>query len=143
MREEQLRRLVKVSKKKAHGNWIDHLISTLESRVDNIVFRLGFAPSMAAAKQLIRHGHVNVNGKRETISSRILEPGDTIEMSDAAVKMPVVMYSIKQPRLELADFLEADASETKATGKLKSRPDGDALPFPFAKSLVAEHYSGV
>jgi small subunit ribosomal protein S4 len=143
MREEQLRRFVKAAKKKSHGNWIDHLISTLESRLDNVVFRLGFAPSMAASKQLVRHGHVLVNGKKATISSMILKPGDQIEMTEAAVRMPLVQWSIKQPRLELADFLDRDASESKATGKLKYRPDGDALPFPFTKSLVAEHYSGV
>lgn len=143
MREEQLRRFVKLSKKKAHGNWIDNLISTLESRLDNVVFRLGFAPSIAAAKQLVSHGHVIVNGKTTTISSIILKAGDSIEMSEAAVRMATVQTSIKQPRLELADYLDRETSETKASGKMKYRPDGDALPFPFTKALVAEHYSGV
>jgi len=84
IREEQLRRFVRNAKSRQPKNWIEALIGLLERRLDNVVFRLGFARSMAAARQLVSHGHVLVDGRRETIGSMVLDPGAVVQLSERA-----------------------------------------------------------
>lgn len=76
IREEQLRRFVRKARSASPSNWIDSLIGLLERRLDNIVFRLGFARSIAAARQLVSHGHILVDGRRQTIGSMVLRVGN-------------------------------------------------------------------
>jgi small subunit ribosomal protein S4 len=76
IREEQLRRFVRKARSASPSNWIDSLIGLLERRLDNIVFRLGFACSIAAARQLVSHGHILVDSRRQTIGSMVLRVGE-------------------------------------------------------------------
>jgi small subunit ribosomal protein S4 len=84
IREEQLRRFVRKAKSRQPKNWIEALVGLLERRLDNVVFRLGYARSMAAARQLVSHGHILVNGRRETIGSMVLRPGAVVQLSERA-----------------------------------------------------------
>ncbi len=143
LREEQLRRFVKAAKSGKNADWMSSLIGALETRIDNLVFRLGFAGSIAAARQLVRHGKVLVNGKRLDIGSAQVLPGDVISLTADAYRGTVYQTSIAQPRLELADWLEHVQEGEGLKGRLKFMPAGDAVPFPFASRLVVEHYTGV
>jgi small subunit ribosomal protein S4 len=139
LREEQLRRLVRKAKSGLSDDWMSTLIGLLETRLDNLVFRLGFAASIPAARQLVRHGKVRVDGKKIDIASAHVKVGSKIELTEAALKTPSVQFSMQQPRLMIADWLE----NSEKTGRLRFLPALDAIPFPFDGRLVAEYYSGV
>ena len=143
LREEQFRRFIKQAKSGRSKDWMSTLIGLLESRVDNLVFRLGFAPSIPAARQLVRHGKVLVNGKRLDISSALVEPGSTIALTPDAYRGTVYQTSIQQPRLMLADWLELEKDGEHTRGRLKGTPPSDAVPFEFAGRWVIELYSGL
>ena len=139
--EKQLKRFVRTARKQADTNWVATLASLLESRLDNTVFRLGFAPSILAARQLCSHGHVLVNGKRCDIGSAVLSPGDKIQLSEKAYKMPQYEELREVPRLQMADHLGRTEEDGKDTGTLSAAPGLEAIPFPFEPQLIAEHYS--
>ena len=141
LREEQLRRFVRDSKKGKATDWVDTLVGRLERRLDNVVFRLAFAPSIKAAKQMISHGSVFVNGKKLTVSSAVLKPGDKVKLSPKAYKSVNFMQAQKAQRLQLADFLGTEASGEEITGTIKEVPNQSHIPFPFEPGLVAEHYA--
>lgn len=143
LREEQLRRLVKKAKAGKSTDWMSTLIGLLETRLDNTLFRLGFAPSMLAARQLVSHGKVLVNGKRVTIPSFQVAVGNEISLSPKAYENVVYLYSIRQPRLMLPDWLELQSSGELKKGRLRFIPKSEAIPFPFQDRLVAEFYAGL
>lgn len=143
LREEQFRRFIRKAKAGRSKDWMSTLIALLERRADNLVFRLGFAPSIAAARQLVRHGKVLVDGRRLDIPSVIVEPGSTIALTPDAYRGVVYQTSIRAPRLLLADWLEHDREGDVVRGRLKSLPPSDAVPFEFAGRWVVELYSGV
>ena len=141
LREKQLRRFIHQAKKGSSTNWTDKLIGMLERRLDNVVFRLNFAPSIAAAKQLISHGHVQVNGKKLSISSALLKVGDTIELSAKTYENQVYLFAKQNPRLELAHFLQKQESAGKEAGQLITAPCLTDIPFPFQPNYFTEYYS--
>lgn len=143
LREEQLRRFAKKAKGGRASDWMAVLIGMLESRLDNVVFRLGFAPSIPAARQLVGHGKVRVNGKKVTISSASVKVGDEITLTPKAFQTPAVQMCIGQPRLLVADWFERSQAGEGYVGRLKMIPPKDAVPFPFEARLVAEYYTGV
>ncbi len=141
IREEQLRRFVRDSKRGAATDWVDTLIGRLERRVDNVIFRLGFAPSMKSARQLVRHGHVFVNGEKVTVGSVVLEPNDTIKLAPKAYKGTVFMQAKATPRLELPDFLGKEVQGEEEIGTVREVPHAHDIPFPFEPGLLAEYYA--
>jgi small subunit ribosomal protein S4 len=141
IREEQLRRFVRKAKSLQPSNWIEVLIGLLERRLDNIVFRLGFARSMAAARQLVSHGHVQVNGRRETIGSMVLRPGALVQLSEKANQMAATIASRQNPRLSLPSFLQFQDTALAEHGVLLSIPDSSHVPFEFNATQVAEYYA--
>lgn len=141
LREEQLRRFVRQAKRGAESNWIGRLITMLECRIDNIVFRLGFARSIAGARQLVSHGHVLVNGKRLTIGSALVDVGDRVGLTDEAKKFAAVEYAIRSPRLSLPNYLQMLIDENVEVGVMISAPGVEHVPFEFNQALVAEFYA--
>lgn len=109
IREEQLRRFVRNAKSLQPSNWIEALIGLLERRLDNVVFQLGFARSMAAARQLVSHGHVLVDGRRVTIGSLVLRPGATVQLTEKANQLESTQTSRRAPRLPLPSFLQFES----------------------------------
>lgn len=140
LREEQLRRFVRDAKQGETTDWVDKVIGNLERRVDNVVFRLGFAPSIRAARQLARHGHVLVNGKKLSIGSALLPVGAKITLTDKGYKSAAFMQAKATPRLELADYLTREEGDTPA-GFIKELPTSNNIPFPFERGLLAEYYA--
>lgn len=141
IREEQLRRFVREARGMRASNWVDSLISLLERRLDNVIFRLGFAPSMAGARQLISHGHVIVNRRRVTIGSLVLYPGDFVWLNDRALALDSVQGSLQRPRLEMPDYLRWQEPLDQHRGMVISLAGSRHVPFPFDGALVAEYYA--
>lgn len=142
VREEQLIRLVQLAKKsKSGGKWISALINILEKRIDNIVFRAGFAPSMRAASQMISHGQVLVNNKKVNIRSAKVKVGDVVSITTKGMNNQIYLHSVQSPRLQLPDWLDKNVTDAKASVTLKDEPDLGAVPFAFDEALVTSYYS--
>jgi small subunit ribosomal protein S4 len=141
IREKQLRRFVRDAKTGKVSDWVDALAGRLERRLDSVVFRLGFAPSIRAARQIVRHGHVLVNGKRASIGSMVLMPGAKVTLSEKASKGTTYLQAKATPRLELPDFLAKEAHGENEVGVLREIPHSHDIPFPFEPGLLAEYYA--
>jgi small subunit ribosomal protein S4 len=105
------------------------------------VFRLGFAPSIRAAKQLISHGHITVNGKKHDISSRVLKVGDEVSVRAKSQEHQVYLHAKDNPRMEVPSHLEKETRENIEVGKVVDIPGIEAIPFPFQSGLFTEYYS--
>lgn len=141
LREEQLRRFVRKARSVSPSNWIDSLIGLLERRLDNVVFRLGFARSIAQARQLVSHGHILVNGKRQTIGSMVLRLGERIHLTENALPATPVQTARANPRLSLPSYLRLEDPNGRGVGMLISFPGPEHIPFEFNKKQVAEYYA--
>ena len=123
------------------GDTSEHLIGLLESRLDAVVYRAKFVPTVFAARQFVNHGHVTVNGKRLNIPSYRCKPGDVIEVKDASKQMALVLEAIESPERDVPDYILADHNKMTATF---SRVPGLAdVPYPvhMDPGLVVEFYS--
>lgn len=141
MREKQLRRFVELAKRKASTNWVSTLVGLLELRLDNVVFRLGFAQSIPAAKQLISHRKVLVNNKYLSIRSAILKPGDQISLKPAAYDNQVYLQAKQSPRLPLPNFLDKQEQSQGDIGKITDVPNLEHIPFPFEPAFFTGYYA--
>lgn len=136
--ERQLTRLVAEARsgKTPTG---DKLLELLERRFDNFVFRAGFAPTMVAARQLVKHGHVLLNGKRVDIPSVRIRPGDEIALREKALAIPTVVECIAAPALTRPEWLSFDETAKKA--RMTRTPSPDEVPFPIEIQQVVEYYA--
>ncbi|KKQ02164.1 MAG: 30S ribosomal protein S4 [Candidatus Roizmanbacteria bacterium GW2011_GWA2_36_23] len=135
--EKQLKKYFKISKVKK-GNTALHLSKFLEKRFDNIVFRSGFVPTRAAARQLISHGHITLNQKKVTTASYQVSVGDVIGFSsEKIIKVPYIEKMITNK-----DFITPSWIERKATvGKLTAEPTSESIENQINLRLVIEYYS--
>lgn len=117
------------------------LLQLLESRLDNVVFRMGFAPTIPAARQLVSHGHVVVNESRVNIPSYSVKPGNSISLREKSKKHPVTVESREDPTLSLPEYLDMDAD--KLVGTFKRVPERDDIPLEVEENSVVEYYSGI
>ncbi len=140
LREEQLRRFVRQARTAGHGNWIEGLLSLLERRLDNVVFRLGFARSMAAARQLVSHGHVLLNGRSVNIGSVVVRVGDEVKLTEYAAGA-MTEKARSHPRLDLPSFLQFADAGCNTHGRVLFLPDSKHVPFEFNPTQVAEFYA--
>jgi len=138
--ERQFRRLLELAER-AHGNTGEQLQSLLERRLDNIVCRLGMAWSRSQARQIIRHGHIAVNGRKMTIPSYLVKAGDVITVRNRP-KSVALVTRLFQERGEpaLPDFLELTATDPPA-GRVKRLPTADDCSLPVDIHLVVEFCS--
>ena len=118
-----------------------NLIGLLERRLDAIVYRAKFVPTMFAARQFINHGHVKVNGRRANIASMRLKVGDTIEVKDKSKQLALVIEATALGERDVPDYVEVDHS--KMTAKLARVPGLSDVPYPVQMEphLVVEYYS--
>ena len=118
-----------------------HLIGLLERRLDTVVYRAKFVPTVFAARQFINHGHIKVNGRRVTIPSYRLKVGDAIEVKDKSRQLALVLEATALPERDVPDYIEAD--HTKMTAKLTRIPQMTEVPYPVQMEphLVVEYYS--
>ena len=136
--ERQFMRLYKeaVHSKDPSG---DKLLELLERRLDNVVFRAGLAPTIPAARQLVCHGHVLVNGKRLDIASYRVRQNDVISLRERSQNLSVVDTSLGDVRLARPEWIEFDEGKKSAT--VKDLPKSDSVPFALEIDLVIEYYS--
>jgi small subunit ribosomal protein S4 len=123
------------------GSTSENLIALLERRLDAVVYRAKFVPTVFAARQFISHGHVKVNGRKVDISSYRVRPGDEIEVREKARQIPMVLEAIQSGERDVPDYIEAD--HTKFTAKYVRVPSAADVPYPviMEPNLVVEFYS--
>ena len=118
----------------------ENLLVMLERRLDNVIYSLGFAASRAQARQFVRHGHVQADGRKITIPSYQVKAGQAISIKDASRKNPLIRSSVETARGRgVPEWLELDAENT--TGKVQRLPVREDIKLPIQEQLIVELYS--
>src|SRR5258705_2156118 len=117
------------------------MIGLLERRLDSVVYRAKFVPTVFAARQFINHGHVKVNGKRVNIASFRLKAGDVVEVKEKSRQLALVLEASGLAERDVPDYIEVD--NAKMTAKLTRIPVLNEVPYPVMMEphLVVEYYS--
>ena len=118
-----------------HG---ENFLKLLESRLDNLVYRIGFANTRRAARQLVNHGHILLNGKKVDIPSALTKVGDTVEIAEHAKSMKVIKESLESVAANVG-WVEVDA--TKLSGKILREPERKELSQDITESQIVEFYN--
>ena len=123
------------------GDTGEKLVGLLERRLDAIVYRLNFAPTIFSARQLINHGHITVNNKRVNIRSYLCSVGDKIAVKQSSQSHPLVMESIQGQYRDIPEYIQADIKNME--GSLVRVPILEDIPYPIEMepNLVVEYYS--
>ena len=118
-----------------------HMIALLERRLDSVIYRAKFVPTVFAARQFISHGHIRVNGKRVTVASFRVKVGDVVEVKDASKQLGLVLEATGLAERDVPDYIEVDHS--KLTAKLTRVPTLTEVPYAVQMEphLVVEYYS--
>ena len=140
MNERQFRNVYRKALQK-RGNTTENFIGLLERRLDTVIYRAKFAITVFAARQLINHGHVKVNGKKVNISSFLVTETDTIEIRDKSKDLIVITGALVSKEREIPDYIQLD--EKKKIAKLVRVPKFAEVPYPtiMEPNLVIEYYS--
>ncbi len=118
----------------------ENLLQILESRLDNVVYRLGFAASRAEARQLVRHGHFTVNGRKVDIPSYLTKAGDVIAIREKSQQVARIKTLLENAESRtIAPWLELDLANK--SGKVVRVPSRDEIDAPVAEQMIVEHYS--
>ncbi len=136
--EKQFRRLYEEATRQK-GITGENLLRMLELRLDNVAYRAMFGASRNQARQLVRHGHISVNGRRVTIPSYQVRKGDVIELRDKARDMIVVRHNLDTLDRAVPPWLERDADGTKVT--VRDLPLREHIDVPVREQLIVELYS--
>jgi small subunit ribosomal protein S4 len=116
------------------------LLQLLERRLDNALYRMGFAPSRPAGRQLVRHGHIRVNGRKVSIPSYRLRPGDVISVKEKSHQLPVVQEALKGAEMR-PKVAYVDVDRSKLVGTFLHLPTRADIPTPVEEQLIVELYS--
>ncbi len=137
--EKQFRNYYKLAVKQK-GITGENLLRLLETRLDNVVYRLGFANSRREARQLIRHGHFRVNDRKVNIPSAQVKPGDSITVADKSRKMTRITFALdSSARGEVPGWLEVDPDNM--AGRVLDAPTRDQIDLAVQEQLIVELYS--
>ena len=136
--ERQLRHLMEEARASS-GTTGHKLIELLERRLDNVVFRAGFARTIPAARQLVNHGHILVDGKRVDIASFRTTKGQVITVHERSKNIAAIVAGFEAANRFQTSWLEVDQNERKAT--ITALPDETSVLFPLQTQLVVEYYS--
>ncbi|MBR0126916.1 MAG: 30S ribosomal protein S4 [Firmicutes bacterium] len=137
LQETQFRNLFDKADRK-QGITGENLLILLETRLDNVVFRLGFASSRKEARQLVNHGHFTVNGKKVNIPSYTVKPGDVIKVKEKSTNSPK-FKEVKEMTITVPEWVTVDVE--KLEGKILSVPTREQIDTPVAEHLIVELYS--
>ncbi|WP_436637850.1 30S ribosomal protein S4 [Microbaculum sp. FT89] len=138
--EKQFRRIYDEAQR-LRGDSSENLIGLLERRLDAVVYRAKFVPTVFAARQFISHGHVKVNGRRANIPSMRLKVGDVVEVRDKSKQLALVLEAIDSPERDIPEYLDVD--HKKLTASISRVPALSEVPYPvmMEPNLVIEFYS--
>jgi small subunit ribosomal protein S4 len=117
------------------------LLTMLERRLDNVVFRAGFAPTIPAARQLVVHGHILVNGKRVNVPSYQLSVGERVGVREKSKQIPQLAETFPSPTLEVPGYLSRNEQAMEVT--FQAEPSREDVPVELHENLIIEHYSRV
>jgi small subunit ribosomal protein S4 len=123
------------------GNTAELLVGLLESRLDTVVYRAKFVPTIFAARQFVNHGHVTLNGVKANVSSMIVKPGDVVQVRERSRNMALVIEAMASGERDFASYIEVDAKAM--TAKMIRMPALDEIPYAarMEPNLVVEYYS--
>ncbi len=123
------------------GDTGENLIGLLEHRLDAVVYRAKFVPTVFAARQFVNHGHIQVNGRRVNIPSYSVKIGDVISVQEKSRQIPMVLEALSSPERDTPDYVQVD--RTKQTATFSYTPKLDDVPYPvrMEPNLVVEFYS--
>jgi small subunit ribosomal protein S4 len=138
--ERQMRRYYIRAKRVKHDTGSQMLVF-LESRLDNIAFRAGFAATIPAARQLISHGHILVNGRRLNIPSYECKAGDILQLKESSKEMLIIKETMEQPSLERPSYLNVDPAKFTAT--VTQMPQRDDVPLDIQENFIVEYYARI
>ncbi len=138
--ETQFRNIFKLASK-MKGNTAENFAGLLEQRLDMVVYRMNFAPTIFAARQLVSHCHVRLNGKKVNIASQRVQVGDVIEIKDNSKDITNIMESIQKLSRPVPEYLAIDPA--KMSGQLVRIPMISDIPYPFQPNFgkIVEYYS--
>ena len=138
--ERQFRRYYAEASRRT-GDTSENLIGLLERRLDAVVYRMKFVPTVFAARQFVNHGHVKVNGRRVNIASYLVKDGDTVEVKDASRQLASVLLSAESAERDIPDYIQVDHKAMKGT--FVRTPKLADVPYPVSMepNLVVEFYS--
>jgi small subunit ribosomal protein S4 len=138
--EKQFRRIYGEAARR-RGNTAEMLVGLLESRLETIVYRAKFVPTVFAARQFVNHGHVRVNGQKVNIGSYRCKAGDVISLREKAKSMALVLEALESPERDFPDYLDIDVKAMSLT--FTRIPQLDDVPYPvmMEPNLVVEYYS--
>jgi small subunit ribosomal protein S4 len=137
--EDQFRRYFEQAER-TRGITGETLLQLLERRLDNVAYRLGFATSRPQARQLVRHGHFTVNGKKVDIPSFSVKPGDVVAVRQSSQKAPAILHALEEVKGRgVPEWLQFDAAALSA--KIGSVPTREQINLPVQEQLIVELYS--
>ncbi|MDH3701131.1 MAG: 30S ribosomal protein S4 [Alphaproteobacteria bacterium] len=138
--EKQFRRYYK-SADQRKGDTGENLIESLERRLDAVVYRAKFVPTVFSARQFVNHGHIRVNGRRVNIPSFQVKDGDVVEVREKSRQIPMVLDAIVSVERDVPDYISVDTNKMTAT--LARGPKFEDVPYPvqMEPNLVIEFYS--
>ena len=138
--EKQFRRIYAEAERRK-GDTGENLVGLLERRLDAVVYRAKFVPTVFAARQFVNHGHVRVNGKKVNIPSYQVKEGDVIEVRDRSKQLAIVLEAIQLAERDVPEYIEVDTN--KLTAKFVRTPGLSDVPYPvqMEPNLVVEFYA--
>ena len=134
--ERQFKRYYQTARKTKTGTG-EKLLQILESRLDNLTFRAGFAPTRPAARQLVGHGNILVDNKKVDIPSYLVKPGQVVSLSKKAQKIPFVIDALQNKDINIPKWIKRQA----IAAKLERLPDRDEIDINIQEQLIVEFYS--
>ena len=123
------------------GDTAENLIAILERRLDAVVYRMKFVPTVFSARQFVNHGHIRVNGKRVNIPSYLVSDGDVIEVKEKSRELPLVLAAIESPERDLPDYVDVDVKKMRGTYVRAPKLADVPYPVQMGPNLVIEFYS--
>ncbi len=138
--EKQFRRYYKEASR-LRGDTGQNLVGLLESRLDAVIYRANFVPTVFAARQFVNHKHISVNGKVVNIPSYQVKEGDVIVVKESSRQLPMVLQASQQPEREVPEYVELEAKAFKATFIRVPKLEDIPYPVQMEPNLVVEFYS--
>jgi small subunit ribosomal protein S4 len=137
--EKQFRKYFKMAAKKS-GVTGENLLQFLECRLDNVIYRMGFAPSRKSARQIIRHGHIIVNNRKVNIPSFLVSPEDQITIKEKSRTMPLIQEAIESST-DVSSLEWFEVAKEAFNGKILTYPSREQIPMEIDERLIVEYYS--
>ncbi len=138
--ERQFRRYYAEASRR-RGDTSENLVGILEHRLDAVIYRMKFVPTVFASRQFVSHGHIKVNGKRVNIPSYQVREGDVIEIREKSRDLGVVLEAIELPERDVPDYIDVDFKKMKGTFVRTPKLADVPYPIQMEPNLVVEYYS--